>query len=268
MTVALRHLNILRRVGQRDDGCSGLRVFVGSEPRCELIAHKRYRMKGIRFSAGSLLIVLATAACQQSRLVGPSPNSTPQAVHQESPPQRDSWESDPTQLATNPSCVELDRSLVAPVPAVTRADAVAKLDKVSAVALNENETAAILDLKSGVNEASARGRIKSAIAKLEEQKRLELEQRIGSWGPLDEERLAKLQNFGSSGLPAKLMPYLVRGIAKNEFTGGFYVTKCGYDIFVGQGSLGHSVPPSIRLPVIVFLDHLPTNVYVGWAMAE
>ena len=129
------------------------------------------------------------------------------------------------------------------------------------------EAAALLGLGTAPADVTAQAMIKAAISKLAEQKRLELEERVGSWGPMDQERLDRLQRLEASSTLLSLRPYLIRAIAKNEFTGGFWVSVCDDTIFVIHGSLGHSIPPSIRLP-IVFLNSAPDHVYVGWNMAQ
>jgi hypothetical protein len=126
----------------------------------------------------------------------------------------DSWEDNNTRELLGHPCVELDRSLIAPVPADRREQAIAKLSKISAMALNEDQADTFLGLGRDVAMASASGRIKAAIAELKEQKRLELEERIGSWGASFQQRLDALEVLGASTEQQSLKPYLVRAIAK------------------------------------------------------
>jgi hypothetical protein len=63
-------------------------------------------------------------------------------------------------------------------------------------------------------------------------------------------------------------PFLVRAIVKNEVAGRFDVTACADGLHVIHASLGQDIPPSTRLPIVVFLDRRPATVYVEWQMAR
>jgi hypothetical protein len=66
-------------------------------------------------------------------------------------------------------------------------------------------------------------------------------------------------------LSALLAPVAV---AEHEQTGHFYAELCGDDLAASHGSLGRSTPRSTRLPVVVFLERAPVNIYVRWSIAE
>jgi hypothetical protein len=173
---------------------------------------------------------------------------------------RDPWEATQAPQHNPDSCKKLDDALVAPVPEAARAEAISRLESVSAIALDEPEAARLLGVPA--SEASAAWRLSAAISELEDEKRQ------GSWGPLDQERLDALQALSGGAAPPALKPYLVRAVAKNEQTGHFRATRCGDDLVVSHGSLGHSTPRSTRLPLVVFLERAPVNIYVRWSMAE
>ena len=70
------------------------------------------------------------------------------------------------------------------------------------------------------------------------------------------------------GLNGKLKPYLVRGLYLYEGTGAFSVYFRDTTLWVAHGSLGKHAVPMKRRPLVVFLEHAPTKVYVSVWMAE
>ena len=217
-----------------------------------------------------VVICLLPIACAQT----PSqPRSGTDAVAADSdpiptPPTRkprnhatESWESNPTdKLPTN--CTNVERSLIVPIPAVRRADAIARLANRSSRRLTEKQVVAILNLRSS-SDASASGRIEHAIAALTQQKRLAEEKAKGSWSSADQDRLQKLEAFASGPTPEKLKPYLLRGVARYEATGGFEVSSCDAGVFiVWHLALVPSPNASTRLPLVVFLETAPKKVIV------
>ncbi len=181
----------------------------------------------------------------------------------------DAWEGSDAQERALRGCIAIDQSLFAPVPSAHRAEAISKLEKIPVAALSEKQATAILALESDPSMASAPDRIKATIKQLREQKRLELDEKIGSWGQVFQERLSALEALDASLTPRDLKPYLVRAIGKNEFTGGFYISVCGKTVAVTHGSLGRGpTPPTIHLPIVVFLGDTPKSVVARWAMAE
>jgi hypothetical protein len=61
--------------------------------------------------------------------------------------------------------------------------------------------------------------------------------------------------------PLSYTPFLVRGVYKQRFTGGFYLYLKKGELLVMHSGLGGDVPAD-KLPVVVVLDTAPTKVYV------
>ena len=57
-----------------------------------------------------------------------------------------------------------------------------------------------------------------------------------------------------------LRPYLVRAVAINELTGRFTAWSHDGELWMAHGSLGNGVDH--RVPVVVFLDHQPSVLFV------
>jgi hypothetical protein len=62
-------------------------------------------------------------------------------------------------------------------------------------------------------------------------------------------------------------PYLVRATAKNAVAGAFEARLCAGVLWISHRSLGRDIPPSVRLPVVVYLDRPPTRLFVSVSMA-
>jgi hypothetical protein len=164
-------------------------------------------------------------------------------------------------------CNVVDPALVAPVPVAHRQEAIAKLENIAITELDQRQASALLDLPSDASSSGA-GRIKAAIAMLEELRRSVLEHRIGSWSRADEKRLDGLHRRDVDPATAALRPFLVRAVAKYEGTGGFFAYACEDGLVIEHGSLGGSVPPSRRSPIVVFLDRAPARVFVVWMVVR
>jgi hypothetical protein len=176
-----------------------------------------------------------------------------------------SWEGQPPDSLQD--CKPIEPALIVAIPIAHRSEAIAQLESVSIIELDQSRLTALLDLTPDTS-ASAPAWIKAAIGSLNQKRRSELEDHVGGWTQADQNHLDRLQTLQADPLTATLKPFLVRAVAKNEATGGFYVSSCRDSLAVSHVSLGHSVPTSKRLPIIVFLKRAPTRVYVGWQMAE
>jgi hypothetical protein len=181
-----------------------------------------------------------------------------------------SWESDGAkQKPTSSPCTPVEPALILPTIASHRSDAIDQLEHSPIIEIDERSAARMVE-PSGAKEVSdsASSVIGKAIAALEERKRRELVNHEGSWSLADQRRLNELEALKKNGTLSSLRPFLVRAIAKNEFTGVFQASICGKTLSITQSSLGKTTPASIPLPVVVFLNSAPTNLYLSWDMAE
>jgi hypothetical protein len=182
-----------------------------------------------------------------------------------------SWERDGAKQKPDPSqCTPLERALILPTIPSQRGVAIAQLERTPVIELDPRDVAKMVELP-GSNEVSdsASRVVSKTIAELEERKRQELIDHIGSWSLADQSRLEELETLKKkNGTLSSLKPFLVRAIAKNEFTGEFIASLCGKTLEITHASLGKSTPASVPLPVVVFLNSAPTNVYLSWEMAE
>jgi hypothetical protein len=166
-------------------------------------------------------------------------------------------------------CSPIDRALIRPTIQSQRPEAIAQLEKLPFIEVDEHRAAILVEAPGSAETSdSAASVIGKAIAELQARKRRELVDHQGSWSLADQDRLDKLELLKKSATLSTLRPFLARAIAKYEFTGAFDANKCGETLWIAHESLGKQTPASIPLPVVVFLNKPPTNVYVSWGMAE
>jgi hypothetical protein len=174
----------------------------------------------------------------------------------------DAWEASPGKAFDYAGCTEIAADLIVPVRTDNRRVAEALLVSSPIVALFELDVAALI----GPESATATKLIAKRVEDLAAERQRVLTTRKGSWSLGDDIRLDKLRALGPSA--SSLSPYLVRGVVRHEATGSFSVRQCGNAVLVSHLSLGDKLPPASRVPVVVFLSHLPTQVYVGAGMAR
>ncbi|SRR5258706_8628725 len=212
-------------------------------------------LTGVRASAAVGAILLAASMALAATETGRS-RETP-----------DPWERNSGVIRPTPeTCAAVDRVFIAPVSQSERANAISQLDRYPVVTLDAGGAAKLLNLPQGAD-ASPTRLLQEAIAKLESQKRLEIEQRIGSWSVADQNRLEELERLARSPNVSMRRPYLARAISKNE-SGMFRASLCSDILWVSHFSLGVTTPPSLRSPIVVYLERQPRTVYADWGMAR
>lgn len=207
-----------------------------------------------------LPLLLAAAACTETSSAGPA---TDRHFDQPSP---DAWEASPEQKRALKSCVELDSFLIVPVPEGNRPDAIARLENAGAIALDTKSASTVLDVEP--ERATAQGHIKDLLARYRTWKQRGSNSEFQNWSRYDQDRLDRLEKLDTNPLVPRLTPFLVRAVVKNYSLAGLGASFCGDTLAVSHFSLGHETPPSIRFPFVIFLDHAPTTVVVGWGTAE
>ncbi len=181
----------------------------------------------------------------------------------------DAWVGDAPPPSDWTGCRPVNPMLVKPVQRPARAEASARLERDPVVPLDGFETAQMIgvpDVSSGENLAV--WLVSKEAEQLENQRQAVLERHEGSWSLTSEINLNQLRKLQASGELQKLRPFLVRGRAKIEFTGGFGVSACGNLLHVHYISLGFTASVVTRLPVVVFLDHAPVRVATSVTVAR
>ena len=133
---------------------------------------------------------------------------------------------------------------------------------VSAIELSDENAARLIDAPWEENISLASALVANELDELRARKhRAEVERR-DSWNGNNEAALNAQSLKYAAGSYEDYKPYLLRAIAKNEGTGAFYAFICSSGLYIEHGSLGHSIPPSTKVPLVVFLRQQPHRVFV------
>jgi hypothetical protein len=184
------------------------------------------------------------------------------------PPLADAWEVPSPTVADDADCTLVEPPLIGAVHTSLRAQSTAALADVPVVELTEGEAARLIAAPRQNDAPLAPILLANFLDEMRERKhRAEVESR-DSWSVADENELVALSARYAAGGHRSYRPYLVRAVAKHEGTGGFYAKMCGRDLHVSHGSLGRTIPPSTRVPLVIYLNRQPDRVFATWSIAE
>lgn len=182
---------------------------------------------------------------------------------------RDPWYADSDE-PTSSDC-EVPQPLVLPVPESNTDSAVSMLKSESVVALTMQQAQSLLGVKELNPDSLLERAAKDADVQAEKrEKKSQMPAFEGDTADRMKELASEHRQTATKarGLKRKLRPYLVRGLYLNEGTGAFSVYFRDTTLWVVHGSLGKHAVPMKRRPLVVFLEHVPTKVYVSVRMAE
>lgn len=175
-------------------------------------------------------------------------------------------------------CEGLADPMVRALDSPERQEAVSRLRKEIALPLSEAEAARLLRRRLDKGKALATALLEERLDRLRGVRDCILSRRSDrcrpedgglGWGPLDEEKLASLTSDHESGRYRNHRPYLVRGVAKfGDGHGGppyMMAGLCDGDLFLVTHVFSYTVPPSVRVPAIVFLPRPPERI---WSWVE
>lgn len=207
----------------------------------------------------------------------PAPGQQPSSPS--APPSRELIEGWEVSLETGPrrqDCDSLGETRVRALNPPEREEAVRRLEKDIALPLSEAEAARLLrrGLERGKPLATALleerlDQLRSVrdCIKLRQRDRCRPENRDLGWGPSEEEKLAGLIADHERGDHREYRPYLVRAVAKfGDGHGGppyMFGALCGGDLFLVTGVFSYTVPPSVRVPAVVFLPRPPERIWAS-----
>ena len=209
----------------------------------------------------------------------PAPGQQPPSPS--APPSREligGWEVSPGSGPRTRDCDSLSEPRVWALNPPEREEAVRRLENDIALPLSEAEAARLL--RRGLERAKplATALLEERIDRLRsvrdciilhQRDRCRPENEGLGFGPLNEKKLAQLTADYKRGDHRNHRPYLVRGVAKfGDGHGGppyMFGALCGGDLFLVTGVFSYTVPPTVRVPAIVFLPRPPERI---WAWVE
>lgn len=173
-----------------------------------------------------------------------------------------------------PDCDALSEPRVWALNPPEREEAVRRLEKDIALPLSEAEAARLLRRGLEPRKPLATALLEERLDRLRSVRdciilrrrdRCLTENEGLGFGPLDEEKLAKLTADYKRGDHRNYRPYLVRAVAKfGDGHGGppyMFGALCGGDLFLVTGVFSYTVPPSVRVPAVVFLPRPPERIW-------
>jgi hypothetical protein len=221
------------------------------------------------------LVAMAMAIAQPPPTPGQQPSSPPAPSSQEL---IEGWEVSRVTAPPSRDCDGLSEPMVWALNSPEREATVRRLENDVALPLDEAEAARLLrrGLEHGKPLATALleerlDRLRSVrdCIILRQSDRCRPENKGLGWGPLDEQQLARLLADHERGDHRSYRPYLVRGVAKfGDGHGGpphMIAALCGGDLFLVANVFSYTVPPSVRVPAVVFLPRPPKRI---WAWVE
>lgn len=178
-------------------------------------------------------------------------------------PGADAWEKVMSANVDRRTCFEVSRELIVQVIPEMRQEALVLLELEPSIPLDVQSASRLI----GPQKATISELIDALLWQLENKRIRFVREKKGNWTGFDEGRVDELQAMKRNH--QDLFPYLVRSVAKNESTGGFGARVCAQDtLLVTHFSLGHFVPPSVRVPLVIFLSRAPKAVYAVTGMAR
>lgn len=179
------------------------------------------------------------------------------------------WDVFPGDVPRLSHCTEINEMVVALNPP-QRDEAVQMLATVPFRQISDQRAAHLLGMNVRRGEALATTRLQASIDELREQKRLELEEQRGSWSVADQQLLDELVMKFAAGAHRRYRPYLVRAVSKFGDGGrpSMFGSMCGRTLLLTTLTFSYTIPPTVRVPAVVFLpappDRVIASVTVAW----
>ena len=184
------------------------------------------------------------------------------------------WEVSPGTGPPTRDCDGLSEPRVWALNPPEREEAVRRLEKDIALPLSEAEAARLLRRGREKRKPLATALLEERLDQLRSVRdciilrrsdRCRPENKGMGWGSSDEENLAKLTADHERGDHRNYRPYLVRAVAKfGDGHGGppyMFGALCGSDLSLVTGVFSYTIPPSVRVPAVVFLPRPPERIW-------
>lgn len=168
--------------------------------------------------------------------------------------------------AANPTtnCAEIGEPMVVPTNPPQREIAVGMLANVVVRRLSESEAARLIGVERSHGQRVATTVFARYLTEMRQRKhRAEVERR-DSWSVADQRDLERLTARFESGDHRRYRPYLVRAVSKfgdgHDGPPMMFGDLCGGVLRLMTLTFSYTIPPSVRLPTVVFLPRAPQSV--------
>ena len=207
----------------------------------------------------SLLALLAAAQPPENVPVPPGHRPFGQALRSEVIP---GWEVFIADVPRLSGCTEINEMVYALNPP-QRDEAVGMLATVPVRRISERQAAHLIGMSARGGEPLATTMFRALIDQLEEQKR-HAGDPDGGWSVANQEQLDQLTVRFAAGAHRRYRPYLVRAVSKfGDGHGGrptMFGSICGRTLLLTTLTFSYTIPPTVRVPAVVFLPAPPERV--------
>jgi hypothetical protein len=161
-----------------------------------------------------------------------------------------------------PTCADISQPMVQPTNPPQREAAVAMLSRVAVRRLSDRDAARLLGVQLRRGQPLATTVFERYLGEMRQRKhRAEVERR-DSWSLADQRELETLTARFETGDHRRYRPYLVRAVSKFGDGGApvMFGGLCGDILHLMTVTFSYTIPPSVRVPALVFLSRPPERV--------
>lgn len=184
----------------------------------------------------------------------------------------DGWETFIEDARPSANCAHIDQPMVQPLNPPQRERAVALLHRPKVRLLSEREASRLLGVERRKGRPLASTLFERALEEMRQRRHRAQVERRDSWSRAEQEEFDKLIVRFATGDHQRYRPYLVRAVSKfGDGHGGAPFMEgrlCDADLHLSTLVFSYTIPPSVKVPTIVFLPRRSTrviaSVLVGW----
>jgi hypothetical protein len=222
-----------------------------------------------------MLAVLTLAVAASLQLADPHP--LPPGHRPFGPPLREDvlqgWETfiGDANPPADAKCASIGEPMVVALNPPERDEAVRMLRSAASIRLNARTAARLLRRQPSARSLAVEV-FENYLSQMRQRKHRAVVERRDSWSVADQNELDRLEARLATGDPSRYRPYLVRAVAKfgDGHDGAPFMSGdlCGDTLYLQTLTFSYSIPPSVRVPAVVFLPRAPrrvvSSVMVAW----
>ena len=180
------------------------------------------------------------------------------------------WETFIGDVPRSATCVSIDLPMVRPLNPPQRAVGVAMLSSASFRRISDREAARLIGIAHRRGQPLAVTVFEGDLDEMRQRRHRAMVERRDSWSVADQRDFDALTARLATGEPRRYRPYLVRGVSKFGDGGApmMFGQMCGDELQLLTLTFSYTIPPSERVPAVVFMLRPPqrviASVQVAW----
>ena len=210
----------------------------------------------------SLLTTLMLLALAQT----PDTVPLPEGHRRFGPPLRseilEGWETFIEDRPPQANCENIGQPMIRPLDPPQRDEAVPMLSRTTFRRLSEREAARLIGVEFRRGQHLATTVFEHALTEMSQRRHRAMVERRDSWSRADQIEFDELTARFGTGDHRHYQPYLVRAVSKFGDGGSpqMFGDLCGQDLHLITLTFSYTIPPSVRVPTVVFLPRPPQRV--------